>query len=258
MREMLEGLEPEPGDDPVARVRAAQQAPRMKRFYTDVSTAPAEDGGFAIRLDGRPVRTPARHLLRAPTLALAEALAAEWAAQGEEIDPFSMPLTRLVNVAIDRVAPEVEAVCEEVARYVGSDMLFYRAEGPESLVRRQAALWDPVLAALDRAYGARFFLCEGIRHVAQPPEAVERMAELIPRAPLKLAAVHSMTTLTGSALLALAVATGHLDAEAAWVDAHVDEDFNRDRWGEDEAATARRAARHIEMDAAARLLQLLG
>ena len=258
MREMLEGLEPEPGDDPVARVRAAQQAPRIKRFYTDVATAPAEDGGFAILLDGRPVRTPARNLLRAPTPALAEALAAEWAAQGEEINPFSMPLTRLVNVAIDRVAPEVAAVREEVGRYIGSDMLFYRAEGPDSLVQRQSALWDPVLATFDRTYGARFYLSEGIRHVAQPPEAVARMADLIPREPLALAAVHSMTTLTGSALLALAVAGGHLDADAAWAAAHVDEDFNRERWGEDEAATARRAARHIEMDAAAQLLQLLG
>lgn len=256
MRELLEGLEG--GDeDPVARARTAQRAPRMKRFYTTVSTGLAEGGGIAILLDGKPVRTPARGLLRAPSQALADAMAAEWAAQEKEIDPFSMPLTRLVNVALDRVAAEAGAVRAEVASYAGTDMLFYRADGPDTLVRRQAEHWDPILARLDDQHGARFFLSEGIRHVTQPPEALERVAALIPQDPLRLAAVHSITTLTGSALLALALAGGDLDADAAWAAAHVDEDFNREQWGEDEIASARRAARRIEMDAAARLLALL-
>lgn len=257
MRDLLEGLEDNvPGDDPVARARAAQRTPLPKRFYTEVSVGETDDG-FTILLDGRPVRTPARGLLRAPTRALAEAMAAEWAAQETEINPFLMPLTRLVNVALDRVGPEAEAVRDEVVRYAGTDMLFYRADGPQKLVDRQAQHWDPVLDWMNTAHDARFFLSEGIQHVTQPPDALARVAALVPLDPLRLSAIHSMTTLTGSTLLALAVAEGVIDADAAWAAAHVDEDFNRDQWGEDEIAAHRRAARRIEMDAAARLLSLL-
>ncbi|MDI4664610.1 ATPase [Xanthobacter autotrophicus] len=257
MRDFLEGIEePVAGDDPVARARAAQRTPLPKRFYTDVSVGET-DGGFTILLDGRPVRTPARGMLLAPTRPLAEAMAAEWAAQEKEINPFFMPLTRLVNVALDRVGPEAEAVRDEVVRYAGSDMLFYRADGPQTLVNRQAEQWDPVLDWLSRSHDARFFLSEGIRHVTQPDASLERVRALVPETPLKLAAVHSITTLTGSALLALAVAEGALAAGAAWAAAHVDEDFNREQWGEDEIATARRAARRTEMDAAVRLLALI-
>ncbi|MEP9356565.1 ATP12 family protein [Xanthobacter sp. KR7-65] len=257
MRDFLEEIDTgEPGEDPVARVRAAQKISLPKRFYSAVSVGEAE-GGFTILLDGRPVRTPARGLLLAPTRALAEALAAEWAAQEKEINPFLMPLTRLVNVALDRVAPEMDAVAAEVARYAGTDMLFYRAEGPQKLLDRQAARWDPVLDWMHAQHGARFFLAEGVRHVTQPAEALAQVEALVPRAALALAAVHSMTTLTGSALLALAVAQGTLSAEDAWSAAHVDEDFNREQWGEDEIASARRAARWTEMEAAARLLALI-
>lgn len=258
MRDLMSDLEQgtQSPDDPVARARAAQRTPMPKRFYKEVSVGEA-DGGFTVLLDGRPVRTPARGYLKAPTRALAEAMAAEWAAQGQTIDPFSMPLTRLVNVALDRVAPEATAVKEEVVRYAGTDMLFYRAEGPQGLLDRQAQHWDPVLAWMNDAHGARFFLSEGIRHVTQPEEALARVAVLVPDAPLALSAVHSMTTLTGSALLALAVAAGELDADAAWAAAHVDEDWNREQWGEDETAAARRAARRVEMDAAAHVLALL-
>ncbi|QRG05020.1 ATPase [Xanthobacter dioxanivorans] len=257
MRDLLEGIEDSvPGDDPVARARAAQRTPLPKRFYTDVSVGEGE-GGFTILLDGRPVRTPARRLLAAPTRALAEAMAAEWAAQASEINPFFMPLTRLVNVALDRVAPEADAVRDEVVLYAGSDMLFYRAEGPQKLVERQAAHWDRVLDWMNEAHDARFFLAEGVRHVAQPEAALAQVRALVPLAPLALGAVHSMTTLTGSALLALAVAEDRLTVDEAWVAAHVDEDWNREQWGEDEAASARRAARRTEMDAAARLIRLL-
>lgn len=257
MRDLLEGMDdPVAGDDPAARARAAQRAPLPKRFYADVAVGEA-DGGFTILLDGRPVRTPARGLLQVPTRPLAEAVAAEWAAQETHINPFLMPLTRLVNVALDRVASDLGAVSEEVVQYAGTDMLFYRAEGPQTLVDRQARGWDPVLDWMKQAHDARFFLAEGIRHVAQPPEALARVRALVPQEALALAAVHSMTTLTGSALLALAVREGVLDADAAWTAAHVDEDFNRDQWGEDDAATARRADRRIEMEAAARLLALL-
>lgn len=263
MRDLLEGLDGAgtdgagTGDDPVARARAAQRVALPKRFYTDVGVGEGE-GGFTILLDGRPVRTPARGLLAVPTRALAEAMAAEWAAQEREINPFLMPLTRLVNVALDRVGPEAEAVREEVVRYAGTDMLFYRAEGPQTLADRQATCWDPVLDWIRSAHGARFFLTEGVRHVTQPEEALARVRDLVPLSPLRLAAVHSMTTLTGSALLALAVAEGALAADAAWAAAHVDEDFNREQWGEDEIARERRTARRAEMDAAAQLVTLLG
>ncbi|MFG1344788.1 ATP12 family protein [Xanthobacter autotrophicus DSM 431] len=259
MRDLLEDLDGAAdgaSDDPVARARAAQRAPLPKRFYKEVSVGEAE-GGFTVLLDGRSVRTPARGLLLAPTRALAEAMAAEWAAQESEINPFRMPLTRLVNVALDRVAAEVQAVADEVVNYAGTDMLFYRAEGPQKLVERQARHWNPVLDWMNEAHDARFFLAEGVVHVAQPAPALEKVRALVPAAPLALAAVHSMTTLTGSALLALAVKEGLLDADAAWTAAHVDEDFNREQWGEDEAASARRAARRTEMDAAAALLRLI-
>ena len=255
MRDLLNEVEQGP-DDAVARARAAQRTALPKRFYTDVSVGEAE-GGFTVLLDGRPIRTPARGLLLAPTRALAEAMVKEWAAQGAEIDPFSMPLTRLVNVALDRVAREAEAVRADVVNYAGTDMLLYRAEGPKGLTDRQQQHWDGVLRWLDEAHGARFYLAEGVLHVAQPEEALAAVRALVPEAPLELAAVHSMTTLTGSALLALAVHAGQLDAEAAWAAAHVDEDWNISQWGEDEMAMARRAARRIEMDAAVGLLALL-
>ncbi|MFS8038760.1 ATP12 family chaperone protein [Xanthobacter sp. AM11] len=259
MRDLIEGLE-ETGaaaDDPVARARAAQRTPLPKRFYKEVGVG---DGaaGYTILLDGRPVRTPARSLLALPSRPLAEAVAAEWAAQGEEINPFAMPLTRLVNVALDRVGPEAEVVRDEVVRYAGSDMLFYRAEAPQGLVAWQAEAWDPVLDWLHASHGARFFLSQGVRHVTQPEASLAQVRALVPLAPLPLAAVHSITTLTGSALLALAVAQGALGVDQAWAAAHVDEDWNRRQWGEDEIAAARRAARRTEMDAAAQLLALVG
>ncbi|MEP9347608.1 ATP12 family protein [Xanthobacter sp. KR7-225] len=260
MRDLVDDLHAAEPGDPVARVRAAQKMALPKRFYTDVSVGEGpqdEGGGFTILLDGRPVRTPARRLLAVPTRALAEAMAREWAAQGAQIDPFTMPLTRLVNVAIDRVAPEVEAVRDEVVRYAGSDLVFYRAAGPQTLVERQARHWDGVLDWMRARHGAPFFLAQGIRHVAQPEASLAKVAALVPAQPLALAAVHSMTTLMGSALLALAVADGALETPAAWDAAHVDEDFNREQWGDDATATARRAARRTEMDAAARLLELL-
>ncbi|MFG1394905.1 ATP12 family chaperone protein [Xanthobacter agilis] len=257
MRELLTDLEAggaEPAD-PVARAQAALRPARPKRFYKDVTVGAAE-GGFTLLLDGRPVRTPARNLLLVPTRALAEALAKEWDAQAREIDPLSMPLTRLANVAIDRVAPEADAVRDEVVRYAGTDMLFYRAEGPTALVERQARHWDPVLDWARETHGAPFFLSEGVCHVTQPGDSLARVAALLPGAALPLAAVHVMTTLTGSALVALAVAEGVIDADTAWQAAHVDEDWNRELWGEDEAATARRAARRVEMDAAVTALRL--
>ncbi|MEP9377854.1 ATP12 family protein [Aquabacter sp. CN5-332] len=256
MRDLVDGTGDAP--DPAGAVRAAQRQALPKRFYTEVSVGEGEDGLFRVLLDGRPVRTPARALLAVPSRALAEALAEEWAAQKDEIDPFSMPLTRLVNVALDGVAADPEASAEEIVRYAGTDLLCYRAEGPDRLVTRQGEHWDPVLDWFRTAHGARFMLSAGIRHVEQPAETLARIAALVPRDPLRLAAAASLTTLMGSALLALALVHGRLSADEAWAAAHVDEDWNREQWGEDELATARRVAREAEMQAAVRLLRLVG
>ncbi|OYX12619.1 MAG: ATPase [Rhizobiales bacterium 32-66-8] len=250
MRDFLEDIGDRP--DPIASARAAQRVPLPKRFYKSVSVGEAE-AGYGVLLDGRSVRTPARAVLAVASRALAEDLAAEWEAQEREINPHAMPLTRLVNVALDGVARDPEAARVEILGYAGSDLLCYRAEGPERLVERQGAAWDPILARFRDDVGARFFLSAGIRHVAQPAETLARVAELIPTDPLQLAGMVSMTGLTGSALLSIAVAQGWISPEAAWSAAHVDEDWNRDLWGEDEEATARRAARAMEMMAAARL-----
>jgi chaperone required for assembly of F1-ATPase len=237
-----------------------QQAPARRelprRFYQAVTVIP-QDFEFAVALDGRAARTPARRLLSVPSAPLAEAIAAEWRAQDEVIDPARMPLTRLVNSALDGVTRETAAVREEIQRYAGTDLLCYRAGDPQGLVRRQTIAWDPILAWARETLGVNLVLAQGIMHVTQPTPAIARLgAVLAPLPPLRLAAVHTITTLTGSALLALAVLKGRLPPEAAWEAAHVDEDWNVEQWGADEEAMRRREARWAEMLAAARLLEL--
>lgn len=228
-----------------------------KRFYRTVSvdgTAPA----FRVLLDGRPVRTPAKRELAVPSRALAEALAAEWEAQRDLIEPGTMPLTRLVNSALDGVTGRETEVRADIAKYAASDLLCYRADGPAELVRRQADAWDPVLSWTRDALGAPFALGQGIVPVVQSQEAsaaIERALAQLDA--LSLAAHHVMTTLTGSALLALAHARGRLTAEEAWAAAHVDENWQTSQWGEDAEASARRDRRWAEMQAASRLLVLL-
>ena len=187
---------------------------------------------------------------------MAEALAAEWQGQGERIDPATMPLTRIANSAIDRVAGEMAPVRAEIVKYAGSDLVCYRGEGPASLVAAQEAAWDPVLAWAREALGARFVLAEGIIAVEQPAESLAAVdTALAGLDPLRLAAVHVVTTLTGSALIALAVLNGALGPEEAWAAAHVDEDWQMEQWGRDEMALARRAARWRDMQAAALILR---
>jgi chaperone required for assembly of F1-ATPase len=232
--------------------------PRPKRFYRTVSVGGA-DPAFRVLLDGRPMRTPAKRELAVPSLALAEALAAEWDAQGEHIDPASMPLTRLVNSAIDGVAGREDEVRADIAKHAASDLVCYRAEAPAGLVRRQAGAWDPVLAWAHEALGARLVLGRGIVPVAQPQAALAAIeCALAGLDTFSLAVHHVMTTLMGSALLALAQASGRLTAEEAWAAAHVDEDWQISQWGEDAEARARRDRRWADMQAASRLLALLG
>ena len=207
-------------------------------------------------LDGKPVRTPARRSLAAPTRALAQALAEEWNAQGETIDPARMPMTRLANAVIDAVAERPRPVADEIAKYLGSDLVFYRAEGPEGLVARQSEIWDPVLAFARDALDARFVQVAGVMFAAQPPQAIEAARVHIPDDAWRLGAVSMITTLTGSALLALALAKSALDAEAAWDAAHLDEDWQMTQWGRDELALARRDFRRSDFDAAVTVLRL--
>ncbi len=167
---------------------------------------------FAILLDGRPVKTPAGNALALPSRALAEAVAAEWDAQQERIDPAAMPLTRLANSIIDGVARAPAPVAEEVAKYLGSDLVCYRADTPEGLVAKQAQHWDPILDWA-RTLGARFVLGEGVMFVAQPDHAIAAARAAIPSDPWRLGAVSVITTLTGSALIALAVSQGRLTVD---------------------------------------------
>ena len=250
MRDLFENTPP---DDPVEAVRRSTRTVLPRRFYTTATTA-AEAGGYAVRLDDKPVRTPARRVLAAPTLALAEAIAAEWQAQKDVIDPAKMPLTRLANAIIDGVADAPQPVAAEIAKYLASDLLLYRAGAPPGLVERQAQHWDPILDWARQALGADFKLGEGVVHVAQPEAALAAARAAIPLEPWRLGAVHAMTTLTGSALIALAMARGALSADAAWQAAHVDEDWNMAQWGRDEMAAARQEFRFAEFQAAATVL----
>ncbi len=256
MRDILTDVLAHQPLDPQESARRGGRPSLRKRFYTKAHVGAAADGGFALLLDGKPVRTPAKRLLAAPAQALAEKIAGEWNAQTEAIDPSTMPLTRLANVVIDALVTAPQPVIDEVVKYLGSDLICYRAGTPASLIERQAQAWDPVLAWAHQTLGARFMQIEGVVYAEQPPAAVAAASAAIPTEPWRLGAVASMTVLTGSALLALAVAHGAIDATTAWTAAHVDEDWQMGQWGHDEAALARRALRQTEMQAAADVLAL--
>jgi chaperone required for assembly of F1-ATPase len=253
MRDLFENAAP--GDPREAARRGARPSLR-KRFY-DKAEAVVTPEGHAVRLDGKPVRTPAGRVLAAPTLALAEAIAAEWNAQADTVDPARMPLTRLANAIIDGVADRPAPVAAEIEKYFGSDLVCYRAGSPRGLAERQARLWDPVLDWAHETLGAPFRLGEGVVFVTQPDTTLAAARNAIPVDPWRLGAVNAVTTLTGSALLALALARGRLTADEAWLAAHVDEDWNMEQWGRDELALERRAFRFAELQAAATVLRLM-
>ena len=245
-------------DDGPAKVPGKPVAvPLPKRFYEDVTVGPAASG-FAILLDGKPVRTPKKLPLVVPTRGLAEAIAEEWAAQKERIDPSSMPLSKLAITAIDGVSSHIADVAAEIVQFAGSDLLCYRAEAPEALAVLQAAAWDPILGWAEHELGARFATARGVMPRPQRPEALERVAAAVARFDaMQLTALHVMTTLTGSAILALALAAGKISVDEAWTAAHVDEDWQISKWGIDVEAAERRARRWMEMQAASRFLELL-
>lgn len=243
------------GQGPVIR---PEKPTLPKRFYREAQ-APLREGAYPLLLDGRPARTPGRNPLVAPHPAVAEALVDEWLAQEQEIDPATMPMTRLVNSVIDGVSQTRDAVVDEIVRFAGSDLLCYRAGHPERLVRRQAELWDPLLDWAHARLGARFILAEGVMFVAQPPASIEavRRAVEAQASPHAIGGLHVLTSLSGSVLIALALAHRHIDTGTAWLAAHVDEDVQAEIWGVDDEAQARRAARFAEFEAAALLTRHL-
>jgi len=254
MRELFDEVAGKSPLDQEEAVRRATRAPRRQRFYARVGVVEAPDG-FVITLDDKPVRTPSGRALAAPNREIADGIVAEWDGQQETIDPLTMPLTRLANSVIDAVVDRVEAVIDDVAKYFGSDLLFYRAGHPEALVAREAAHWDPIVFWAADALGAHFILAEGIVHVRQPDSAIAAARAALPTNAWSIAALHVVTTLTGSALLALALMRGVIDQDQAWAAAHVDEDWNIEQWGRDEEVAARRAARRVDFRAAAAVLK---
>ena len=261
MREILTELEVESfvsDPNPMKRAQTQMRTPLPKRFYKEASVAGAQ-GLFAVHLDGKPVKTPARKLLSFPTVAAAKLVADEFSAQDKEINPALMPATRLANTAIDGIATEVEAVQEDIIRFASNDMICYRAEGPDALVVRQADVWDRYIDWARSRYGARLYLAEGVMHIAQPREAITLIGAAVKQItdPLQLACLHNMTTLTGSAILALAILEGEASAEEAWHAAHLEEDWTSEQWGEDREATERRATRWLDMTAAVDMLKAL-
>jgi chaperone required for assembly of F1-ATPase len=241
---------------PMQRAQRQMRPELPRRFYT-VATVAAAPGGHTVVLDGRSVKTPGKRALVVPTASLASAIAGEWQAQGEWIDPATMPLTRLANTTIDAVAERIAEVRADALGYAGSDLLCYRAEHPVELVARQQRHWDPVLDWARDRLGAPLATASGITHRPQPAAAIAAIGRRLERLdPFRLAGVHELTTISGSVVLALAVLDRKLTSDAAWTAAHVDEDWQIRHWGEDFEAAKRREIRRRDFDAAARLIEL--
>ncbi len=227
--------------------------PLPKRFYKSVAVTDQ----FGIALDGRNVKTPLKAAMILPTRPLAEAVAAEWDAQAEVINPHAMPLTKLANTAIDRAIPEKSKIAAEILEFAGSDMICYRAESPAGLVQRQLAHWDPIIAWAKEDLGAGFATVSTITHRHQSPAALQALnVAIMSLDSFSFVAVHNLATLTGSALLATMLAAGRITADAAWLAANVDEDWQIATWGEDAEAMARRAGRMNEFSASVKFADL--
>jgi chaperone required for assembly of F1-ATPase len=256
MRELFDEVAGQSPLDPQEAARRGARTPRRKRFYAKADVV-AADAGFAIALDGKLIRTPSGRIITAPSREIAQAIAAEWDAQQEMIDPLTMPMTRFANSLVEAVVDRVDDVAADIAKYFSSDLLFYRAAHPEALVARESEHWDGVLFWAADTLGAHFILAQGIVHVRQPDAAIEAAREALPTDPWVVAAMHVVTTMTGSALLALALVHGAREPDEVWAAAHVEEDWNAEQWGVDEEAAGRRAARLVDFQAATRILRAL-
>lgn len=229
----------------------------MKRFWTNVALT-EQEGGWAVALDARLLKTPARATLVVQPRAMAEAIAAEWRACGEEIDPRAMPLTGLANAAVDHVAPDARRFAADLARYAEGDLTCYRADHPPGLIAAQAAAWDPLLDWARRRYDVDFKVVTGIVHVDQPPATVARLTAALDSAtPFELAALSPIVTIGGSLIAALALFERAVDVKTAWAAVSVDERWQIEQWGDDAEAVASLANRRADFAAAARFLELL-
>lgn len=229
-----------------------------KRFWTQATAEPCQ-GGYTVRLDGRPVKTPAKAPMIMPTLALAEAVAAEWQAQEGVVKPETMPCTRSVNSAIDKVAPQFDEVADLIAAYGASDLLCYRATEPAALIARQAEAWDPMLDWAARTLEAPLVATAGVMHIGQPAESLDRLAAQVRAlSAFELAALHDLVAISGSLVLGLAVIRGRITAETAWTLSRIDEDWQAELWGEDDEAAQTAAVKRAALIHAARFFALCG
>ena len=229
-----------------------------KRFYAEAAVTPLDDGQWGVALDGRPIRTPAGALLLVPTEALARAIAAEWEAQGEDLQPSSMPMMRLAATAIDRIGREREAVVEQIAAYGDSDLLCYRADIPGELAERQEEVWQPLLDWLAEAHGASLTVTAGVTPIAQTPEALTALQDVLDSLDdWRISAVSQITASSGSLALALAAAEGRIGGAETVAASLLDDIWQVEKWGDDKEATIRRQALAAEIESAVRLLDLL-
>ncbi|WP_068314010.1 ATP12 family chaperone protein [Polycladidibacter hongkongensis] len=240
--------------DPIERAKELSRRELPKRFYERVSVEQA-DGLYQVLLDGRAVKTPQRRALAFAQEHVASTVAAEWELQEEKIDPATMPLTRLAHSAIDAVADRPAEVIQEIGRFAGNDHLCYRADAPQELVARQEAHWEPPLKWAEDKWQGVFVRVGGMMHKEQDVDFIGRIeASLSAFDPLELAAVHTLMSISGSAVLALALAHQAIDAESAWAAAYVDEDWNIEQWGEDAEAARVRQFKREEFDTAVLVL----
>ena len=229
---------------------------KQKRFWTKAEAA-ARDGGFGVTLDGRAVNTPNKTPLIVPTQTMAQAIADEWDAQVEQIDPLTMPVTRAANSSLDKVLPQQAEVVAMLAEYGGSDLLCYRAVGPQELIARQAAAWDPLLDWAADQFGARLVVGEGVMHIAQDAALLANFhAEVASFDHFALAGVHDLISISGSLVIALAVTRNHLTVDQAWQASRIDEHWQVEQWGDDDEATATEAKKNEAFCDAARFYQL--
>lgn len=232
----------------------------MKRFWSEAAHAQVP-GGWQVTLDGRGVKTPGKRAQIVPTRTLALAMAAEWAGQGEEIDPARFFFRDMADYAIDMVAADPAIAHCAILPFAGTDTLCYQAEPGEALHRRQQAAWEPLLAAAEARYDIRFERVSGILHRAQPAATLARLERVVAaHGPFALAALQTLTSLAASLVIGLAAleTEAEAEAEALWDAANLEEDFQAELWGKDAEAEALRAKRLADFTAAMAFARLAG
>ncbi len=257
MRDQLEEAQKHM-DDGYGRAQHLNKVELPKRFYTSVDVARGEDG-FSVTLDGRQVKTPGHKIpVVVQSLEVAWVMAAEWAAQDKFIDPATMPMVRLINSAVESGEALVPEFRAEIGKFAGNDLLLYRADSPQELVADQEKLWDGALVKLARHFDVAFQPTIGIIHQKQPDATLAKLDAALEGQGLHiLTALVSITGITGSGLLAIALLHQLLSADEVWLAAHVDEDHQIRLWGEDEEAMERRAKRRVEFDIAVKVVDAL-